>query len=95
MTELVKGPQRIRTFEMIQYVTLALEGGIEDWPANIQDAIYEAAERKAKEVELPLAIVFAVCDKDHDSTDENKQYFIRVVLSEVVIGIDVNTQRLQ
>lgn len=70
----------IHTFESITYVTGFLEGEFEDWPANIQDTIYAAMEKKAKEVELPLALVHAYCDKDLD----NGKFFVRVILSEIV-----------
>lgn len=90
MIEKTKG---IRTFEMIQYVTAPLEGEFDDWPANIQDAIYAAAERKSKDVELPLTIVHTRCDKDIDTEDPNKVFFIHVILSEIVIGIDATQRR--
>lgn len=87
--ELLKGSE-IRTFEMIQYVTAPLEGELDDWPANIQDAIFAALERKAKSVQLPLKIVLAYCDMDYD-LDASKVpsvYFVRVVASEIVAKLD-------
>lgn len=74
----------VRTFEVIQYVSGFLEGGMDDWPANIQDAVYKAMERKSDEVQLPLVIVASFCDVDIDSEDVNKRFFIRVIASEIV-----------
>ncbi len=70
----------IRTFEMIQYVSGFVEGGIDDWPANLQDALYAALERKAHEVRLPLQIVLSYCDKDID----DGRFYIRCIASEIV-----------
>lgn len=74
---------KIRTFELIVNVSSLLEGTIDDWPSNIQDGIYEAMERKADEVGLPLAIVHSGCEHDID-----EGYYIRVIISEVVMGDD-------
>lgn len=76
----------IRTFEIVQYISGPLEGELNDWPANIQDAVYAALERKAKEVELPLAIVASRCDIDHDATDPQRKFFLHIVASEIVMA---------
>lgn len=70
---------RIRTFELIVNVTGPLEGTLEDWPSHIQDRIYEAMERKAAEVQLPLAVCGSMCGYDVD-----EGHYIRVILSEIV-----------
>lgn len=87
--ELLKG-SGVRIFEMIQYVTSPLEGELDDWPANIQDAIYAALERKAKDVQLPIKIVLAYCDVDYDLDPAKvpSVYFVRVVASEIVAKLD-------
>lgn len=53
-----------RQFEAVVHVSGPLEGGFDDWPANIQDGIYRALEKKSKEVKLPLIIVNAVYEYD-------------------------------
>lgn len=73
----------VRIFECNQYVTSFLEGGIDDWPAQIQDQLYAAMEAKAKEVQLPLAVVASWCDFDFDSKPH-----VRVILSEIVAAKD-------
>jgi len=90
------GDTGIRTFQVVQYVTGPLEGNIDDWPPVIQDKVYAALEAKAQEVQLPLVIIASYCDKDHDSTDETKVWFLRIVASEVVAADDrlVNPGRL-
>lgn len=76
----------IRTFQLLADVTAYLEGELADWPANIQDRILEALERKAKEVELPLMIVYSACGKD-EFADTDK-FFVYVVASEIVVADD-------
>ncbi len=71
----------IRTFELVANVTGYLEGKLEDWPAMIQDKIYEAVERKADKVQLPLCVVYSCCDYDED-----EGYFLHIILSEVILG---------
>lgn len=75
---------RIRTFEIVQYVDGGLEGDINSWPSNLQDKIYAALDTKAKEVELPLAIVASYCDIDYGDEKGQDRYYVRVIASEVV-----------
>ena len=75
----------VRTFEIVQYVSGFLEGELNDWPANIQDAVYAALERKAREVELPLKVVHSYCNEDIDSTDAQKRFYLHIIASEIVI----------
>lgn len=79
-----KQHQRIRTFEIVQYVTNFVEGSIDDWPANIQDAVYKALEQKAKQVELPLTIVASYCDIDYGDTQGQDRPFLRIIASEII-----------
>lgn len=79
-----QGKQKIRTFEIVQYVTGWVDGDINDWPANIQDAVHKALERKAKEVELPLTIVASYCDVDYGETKEQDKFYLRVIASEII-----------
>lgn len=83
----------IRTFEIVQYVTGFMEGGVDDWPANMQDAIYAALERKAHEVQLPLKIVHSYCDEDIDSEDERKRFYVHIIASEVVVKYEPKVTR--
>jgi len=78
-------PTGVRTFEMIQYINGWLEGGMSDWPAQIQDAIMAALGKKAEEVGLPLTIVACYCDMDYGETREKDRPFIRVIASEIVV----------
>lgn len=92
--------QGIRTFEILQYISAPLEGELADWPANIQDAVYAALERKSKDVELPLAIVASRCDIDHDAEAEGRphqKFFLHIVASEVVMADErtIDRRRLQ
>lgn len=87
---------KIRTFEIVQYVNGYLPGNIDDWPANVQDTILAALERKANEIELPLKIVNSYCDEDIDVLPGlGRRYFIHVVASEIVTGINIHPESLQ
>jgi len=79
----------IRTWESITYVSGFLEGSLDDWPAQIQDTVLKAVEKLSHEVQLPLAVTHSYCDKDLDSTDPNKVWFVRIFLSEVVAATDM------
>lgn len=76
----------IRTFRLIQYVTGYIEGvsTVDDLPSRMQDQVAEALERLADKYQLPLAIVRVVCDKDIDSKDPTRQFFVEVIASEVI-----------
>lgn len=88
MTDIVTA-QPIRTFRLIQYITGYVEcEQMSDLPALLQDKLYEALEAKAHEVELPLTIVAVRCDKDIDSEDPKREFFLEVIASEIVMGID-------
>lgn len=83
----VKESVGIRTFDLIVYVTGWLDGGIKDWPVQIQDRIWEALERKAHEVELPLTIIESYCDVDYGEAVDRSQdrFFLRCIASEIVV----------
>lgn len=80
----------IRQFEIVVHVNGWLEGELKDWPANIQDAVYAALEKKAKDVELPLAIVFSKCDHDPtiSDTSDPRKFWLHIIASEVVMADD-------
>lgn len=63
---------------------------MDDWPAQIQDVVFAAVEKLSREVELPLAITHSYCDKDLDSADPKKTWFVRIFLSEIVASIDID-----
>lgn len=94
MTGTEKQPKRehtgLRTFEIVQYVDGYIEGTFNDWPANIQDAIFAALEWKSKQVGLPLAIVSSKCDHDPDIDDtaHPRKFWLHIVASEVVMADD-------
>lgn len=92
------GSTGIRTFEIVQYVSGWLEGKLEDWPAQIQDAVAAALETKSNEVELPLSIVFSKCDHDPDLPDDHpRKFWIHIVASEIVMADKrtIDPRRLQ
>lgn len=74
----------VRTFEIKVAISGWLEGTIADWPSHIQDGIYQALERKAKEVELPLTIVHSACDIAYDDEGNQTTAFLHVIASEIV-----------
>lgn len=80
----LRGPDfgGIRTYEITANVTGRLEGSLEDWPAQMQDTVYLALERKAEEVGRPLAIIASVCD-----WDEDHGWYVRIVASEIVVKV--------
>jgi len=82
----------IRTFELDVKVTGGIEGSLPDWPAEIQDAIWEALEAKAKEVRLPLTIIYSECKffPGDDGLGVNNQdgtacWHIHCIASEIVV----------
>lgn len=95
---IVIGQQPVRTFEILQYISGPIEcESMDDLPANLQDVIFAALERKAHDVGLPLAIVAVRCDKDIDSIDETRVWFLHIVASEIVVADSrtVDIRRLQ
>ena len=81
--------QPIRTFRVMQYITAPIEcEQMNDLPSQIQDRIYAALEKKAQELELPLTIVAVRCDRDIDSEDPKRQWFLEVIASEIVMAIE-------
>lgn len=79
-----KSSGRIRTFVLTCDVTHVLEGTLSDWPPNIQDGIMAALEKKAAEIQLPLALIGAECVIDYGETAEKDKPFVRIFASEIV-----------
>jgi len=78
---------QIRTFQIYQSISGYVDGKIDDWPASLQDPIYMALERKAKQVQLPLSIVYSACEIDPDIPEDRPGHFyVHVVASEIVIA---------
>jgi len=73
--------QGVRLFDCRVRIDRPMGGGMADWPANLQDAVYAALERKAKDVELPLAIIHSYVDSDFEG-----YWFAVVIASEVVVA---------
>lgn len=92
---IITAPTPVRTWEIVQYVTGPLEGELQDWPANIQDQVFEAFERLVDKVELPLAIVGSVCDVDYGEAVDRTQdkYFVRIIASEIVAAYEPSTAK--
>lgn len=88
--QLIGQPTHIRTFEIVQNVTGFLEGSINDWPAQMQDQIFEALDRLAERVQLPVCIVAAYCDVDYGEAQDRSQdrIFVRVIASEIVASYE-------
>lgn len=75
----------IRTFECIIPVNKLLGGELDDWPANLQDGIYQAFENLSKSVQLPLAIVASRAGTDMDLPEEYPhRFYVHVLVSEIV-----------
>lgn len=84
----------IRTFECRVWLTGRVEGEFADWPANLQDELMKALERKADEVKRPLVIVASECGYvEADKPPFVGRWYARVIASEVVAGIDPNATR--
>lgn len=80
-------PKPIRTFDLAANVSGWLDGSIDDWPANIQDVLYAALERKAKKVELPICIVYSKCEEDPDvPLGSPGHFYVHVIASEIVVA---------
>lgn len=83
--------QNVKVWDLLVEINAPLEGKLDDWPPNVQDHIHECVEAKAKELELPLAIVDSCCFIDYGDTPGDDKYMLQVVVSEVVakdIGFD-------
>jgi hypothetical protein len=87
---LIAPPTGIKTWELKQYTTGFCEGGINDWPAQIQDQIFEALERLSDRVQLPVAIVQAYFDIDYGDPANGvpDKFFVRVIASEIVASYE-------
>ncbi len=78
-------PKGIRTWEFIQYVTGYVQcETLDDLPNQMQDLIMLAVEKLSEKEELPMAVVMVRCDKDIDSADPLRQWFLHVIVSEIV-----------
>lgn len=86
--------QGVRTWQIVLDADGYYEGGIDDWPAYLQDKIYAALENLSKQVELPVVIVYSGFHNNEHASDAHKEqypYFMWVVASEVVVK-DVGLQ---
>jgi len=70
----------VKVAELTANVSAHLDGGIDDWPANIQDGIYTALERQANRSRASFEIVQAVCGHDVDTG-----YYVHVIAVGVVL----------
>lgn len=75
---------QIRTFEAVVYTSVLVEGTLTDWPQQMQDQVYEALERLAHKVQLPLTIVAAYGDLDYGDDGKPDRPYVRIVASEIV-----------
>lgn len=86
-TGLINQSVGVKTYQLVQYVTGFMEGDINDWPPVIQDKINEALEKKAKEVQHPLVIVFSQCGVEHKYDEEGQdRFYVQVIASEIVVA---------
>lgn len=67
-----------RQFDGFVKIDAPLEGGLMDWPANIQDGVFKAVERLETEhgIKLEILHVSARCD------DPQEGWFIHIVCIE-------------
>lgn len=80
-------PVAIRTFELIVSISGPLDVPMEDWPANVQDAIMAALERISQRERLPLKIVHAEYKRDPDIEPHMPgHHYLHVVASEIVMA---------
>jgi len=86
-TQGLKLNRSLRIFELVQNVSGMLEGEFDDWPANIQDAILEAAERASEASGIKMAMTFSKCDHDVD-----QGWYVHVVYSEIIAVVDGTTE---
>lgn len=70
--------KRPRVGELIVGVSGPLGGGIGDWPANVQDKVYEALARFNADKGEDFYITKSWCDHDVDTG-----WYIRVLVSNV------------
>ena len=76
----------IRTFELLVYVDQGVEGDINDWPANLQDGILKALEKKSTELELPLVILSSTCIIDFGDIEDQDRPYLHIIASEIVMA---------
>jgi len=79
---------KVRTFEIAVDVTVPLEGSLGDWPAKVQDAIYEALARKSLEVELPLAITHSHCETNPGEEEGDPDVHSSIVYASEIVMMD-------
>lgn len=86
----------VKTYEIKQYVTQYTEGTLDDWPAQMQDAVYEALDRLAERVEHPVTVVASWMDIDYGDTGDDDRPFAVIVASEIVVAdsryMELNTE---
>lgn len=76
----------LKVFDLVQNVSGYLEGDISDWPANIQNQIYEALETKARQVMLPLHIIHSYCGIEPSEAPGGRDtFYAHVIASEIVV----------
>lgn len=83
MKPTVQTQSKVRVFTLAASLSGQTEGGMADWPANIQDAIMAALERKSQEVQLPLAIIASWVDSDFHG-----RWYAYVEASEIIAAED-------
>jgi len=81
-TKLSIGP---RTFEALVPVSGVLDVPFDDWPASMQDDVYQAMDNASAAFELPLALRHVEYATDHDKTPEEPGYhYVWLVVSEII-----------
>lgn len=71
-----------RTFQIVAAVSGPLEGELQDWPQQMQETVYKALERKAKEISIPLTIVFSAYA--YDAIEYG--HYVQIIASEIIAG---------
>lgn len=82
--------KHLRVFELRANVTGFMLGGLEDWPAHIQDVIYAAMERVVKKARIKsLDVIQSRCGRD----DTTEPYHVIVTCCESKGGLIINGRR--
>lgn len=58
---------RMRICDLVVNVSAQMEGGIEDWPANIQDGVYKALADRCHKSRADFKIVMSYSGNDVDT----------------------------
>lgn len=70
----------VRTFDVKAYLDAPVPGEIADWPANIQDRIFNAIERLERRENIVCTIFHSRCDKDYGEVAAQDRWYVHVII---------------